>query len=718
MTRSVPASTRSSCRAIPTAQPAAIIEFFARDRAPPESAGATGAFTNCSSPMNDTGREHLGSGEGPSEGQMNIKTLAAGGAALLAVAAAAIYGVDAYAEREAGAQVEASFAHLPRSIEGRHGAVSYSILRDRLVLADVAIDVPDQWFRSLHAARVEVTGLNHGFLAALLSRAWGQGEDAWTAGAVVASTVEYDLANGVHQAADRVVVNDPRITLAGAAPPEQWTLAQWLAALSWSSGEATNFRATLEAAPGSIGFSTGAGSRAFGELKAGRLAGVIDRGLAWEEVLPDFGKLHLDIGEARANGIDLLALDKIFDPASYRDDQRDPAFLALCDDISLAKVTMTIAGPSTVALALDDASVVGFKMRQLPFPPNAPPTDPTSEQSFDLLRSVALGSMTLDKMTLTSPEEAESALGFDRLAVRFDDKNHAEIANLKVKSPDTSLVLGSMQLDGLAVRFPEKLLGALNISDSPDAPPPARPAVFLEHYELSDLVFQHKTVGELSLKSLTLGMTGSIDQPTGGSFALQRLGVDLATVAQNPGAAMLGTLGYGQVFFEAQGNAAYDADARTIDSHLSFGAPEMGTLRLSYRLGNYDLDWRSGDTGTLIEQAMDVALQGFEFRYDDASLADHVIDAMAAQAGQPSAAMRQSFVTTLEQEKSAHAGELLVVSALDAALDFVVKPTSIRLAAQPAKPVTLGQLSQLGLSKPNDLMMLLGVTVDRPQPNQ
>jgi hypothetical protein len=647
---------------------------------------------------------------------MNIKTLAAGLAALLAIAAAAIYGVDAYAQREASSQVEATFAHLPGSMQGRHGAVSYSVLGDRLVVTDVGIDAPDQWFRSLHAAHVEVNGLNHGFLRALLSRGWGQGDEAWSAGAVVASNVDYDLANGLHQAVEQVVVNDPRLDLAGAAPLDQWSLAQWIAALSWRSGEAVNFNASLESSPGGARFATTAGRRTFAELKAGRLAGVVDQGLVWDGTMPDLGKLHLEISEAHTNDLDLLAWDKIFDPSNYRDDQSDPSFLALCGDVSLAKVALTLEGASTLALTLDGASVAGIKMRQLPFAPNAPPAQLTPEQSLDLARAMSLGAIEIEKLVLTSPQEPDSAIGLDRLAVKFDDKNHAEITNLSVKAPDAGFLLGSMQMDGLVVRLPEKLLSAVNSAEGKT--PSSPPGFFVEHYELTDVSLQYKAVGEISLKDLTLGMSGSIDSPTGGTFEMQRLGVDLSTIARNPGAEMLAMLGYGQVFFDAHGDAAYDAGAKTIESHFSLGAAEMGTLSLAYGLGNYGIDWDSGDTGALIEQAMGMALMGFEFRYDDASLADHVIDAVAAQAKQPPAAMRQSFVTMLEQEKSAHAGEPLVVNALDAAIDFLVKPTSIRLTAHPPRPVTFGELSQLNAPQPNDLMTLLGVTVDRPQPVQ
>ncbi|HEX7967886.1 MAG TPA: hypothetical protein VF502_06680, partial [Stellaceae bacterium] len=83
---------------------------------------------------------------------MNIKKLAIGGVAAIALAAGAVYGVNLFAQREAEAQVEASFAHLPPGLQGKHGAVSYSILVDRLAIADIALDAPGQWLTSVRAA--------------------------------------------------------------------------------------------------------------------------------------------------------------------------------------------------------------------------------------------------------------------------------------------------------------------------------------------------------------------------------------------------------------------------------------------------------------------------------------------------------------------------------------------------------------------------------------
>ena len=93
--------------------------------------------------------------------------------------------------------VAAAFGILVTGVPIAHAVVIDS--------TDIAIDVPDQWFRSLRAARLEVTGLNHGFVRALLSRAWGQGEEAWSASAVRSDPIGRRLTTSMASAAHRRV---------------------------------------------------------------------------------------------------------------------------------------------------------------------------------------------------------------------------------------------------------------------------------------------------------------------------------------------------------------------------------------------------------------------------------------------------------------------------------------------------------------------------------
>lgn len=646
---------------------------------------------------------------------MNIRRLAIGGGAAVALAAGGMYGVNLFAQREAEAQVEASFARLPPGLHGKHGAVSYSILGDRLTIADVALDAPGQWLTSIRAARIEASGINHGFFGALLSRGWGSGDGGWSVGSIAADAVNYDMAGGYRQSIERIVLNDPRLDLSNGTPMEQWSWAQGIAALSLSSAEATNFHAEAEQQASGVSFTMSVASRSFSGLSAGRLVSVTDKKLAWDATLPQFGKMHVEVAEAHASAVDLLAMEKIANPANYREGERDPTFYTLCGDTGLSQLTATLEGKGpALSISLDGFSMSGIKMRQWPFPPSASPSPPTREQSLALLKSFGLDGLVVDKLAVTSPQIASTSLGLSRFALKLGDKDrvdHAEIAELSVKTPDTGFTLGTFQLDGLTLRLPEGLF----TTEPQNWSTLSMPRLFLERYRLADVVFQDKTVGEISLKELTTTMTGDIDKPTGATLEMQGLTVDFAAIARNPMTRMLAGLGYGQVVFEAHGAAAYDTEAKTIDlSRLSFGAPEMGMLSLAYRVGNYPFDLKMAESSAMAQQFMGVAIEGFELRYDDASLAERVLALMAKGSNRPPSEVREGFIAALDQVKRAHAGEPLVADALDTVIGFVREPKSIRVVAKPRQPVTLARLAELQ-AQPNEMLAALGVAVDRPQ---
>jgi hypothetical protein len=431
-------------------------------------------------------------------------------------------------------------------------------------------------------------------------------------------------------------------------------------------------------------------------------------------------KMHLEIAEMRAEDIDLLAIDKMFDPVNYGDPnggsgawRRDPAFYTLIGNAGLSGVTVSVDVPVVpVTVSLDRLAVSAVKMRQWPFPPTAPPLLPDADQTLDLLQSFSLGGVELKQLAVT-PQSIliPGSFVLGDFAVKFAPGRleHAEIDGLVLKGPGMSFALGAFQLDGLVVRLPD------GFRFDPLAwlgNPPGLPRVFFDRYRLSDLAIQYPLFGEHSLKELTATMAGSLDRPTRGTFDLTGLAVDFGALASfEP----IAKFGYGKVTFESHGEAAYDADARTADlKSLSVGAPEMGKLSMSYRLGNYPTDWATKSADEMQQIAMDIVIARAEARYDDASLVDHLITLVAGQSGRTPAATRQSAIDWLEEQKTAYADGPLVQDALEAAIGFLRTPKSIRIVVTPPSKVTIGELSRLGDPQPNDVLELLGVKVDRP----
>jgi hypothetical protein len=638
--------------------------------------------------------------------------------AALLLGGAAVFLLGRVAQREAERQVDAFFAQLPLGAKGTHGAVSYSVLGDRLAVADVAVTVPSQWLRDLHATRVEVDGLNHGFIGALLSRRWGSADGSWSVSAIALDNFDYEMDGGFHQSAERLALDEPRLEIAATTPVERWSLAQWIAALSVTRGDARNMRVWGDGTAHLGRLDARAASRSFAGLKAGHLASLVDKAVIADVELPAGQKFHVAAIEIRAKDLDLAAMEKIFNPANYGGGQpRDPAFYSIYGGLSASGVEMSLDGtPAAMKLSLDGFALAGLKMRQLPFAPNTLPLKSDAAAGVELLRCFAIDSIELNKLAVALPADKDTTFSLRRVAVKagtVSQIEHAEILDLAVAVPETSLTLGAAELDGFTLRLPEEFLH-LDRSDW-TARPSALPRLFFERYRLADLVLRNPAVGEISLKELTSALTGTIDRPVGGTLEMQQLGIDFATLAKLPSARLLAKLGYGKVFFEAHGAASYDVDAKAVElKRLSFGAPEMGTLSMAYRIGNYP--WAEATMGTdaLLQRMMDMAIERFEFRYDDASLAERLVGLIAAGMGQTAESLRHMAFDVLDQQKKAHAAEPHVLAALDVVRSFVEKPTSLRLVAAPPQPVSIREFEALGVREPEAIMATLGVTLDQP----
>jgi hypothetical protein len=286
---------------------------------------------------------------------------------------------------------------------------------------------------------------------------------------------------------------------------------------------------------------------------------------------------------------------------------------------------------------------------------------------------------------------------------------HGELRGLGLKGPAMGFTLGALELDGVVLRLPDGF---------PFDPvhwltnPPGMPRVFFERYRLADVSVQYPRLGEHSLKEMIATMGGAIDKPTGGTFDMTGLAIDLGALASlQP----IGKLGYGKVVLESHGQAVYDTEAKTAElTGFSFGAPEMGKLSLGYRLGNYPVDWPTMSAEAIQQALTQVVINGAELRYDDASLVDHVIALIADNTGKTAAETRQAAIDRLAAEKAKYADGSLAAGALDELVGFLQSPKSIRVVVKPPSKVTVGELSRLGEPQPNELMELLGVTVDRP----
>jgi hypothetical protein len=642
---------------------------------------------------------------------MTKRRMAIGLGVVVLLTGGGLAGAAIYASRQADRQAQLVLAQLPPGVHAKHGAASYSLLGNRLMVEDVAFEVRTPWLRDMHVARMTVEGLNHSLWDRLLGNA------GFSAAAIILDTIDYDIEGGFHQSIERATLTAPRLDHAAGTPVQEWSLAQWLAAFSLASAEASNLHSAGADPATGAKLEFRVASRRLSGITAGRLAAEVDEKIVGDLDLDQVVKLHVELAEARVDDVDLLGLDKIFDPANYGEADaaswvRDPAFYTLLGTLTLSGLTVSVdAAAVPLTISLDRLSLGGMKMRQWPFPPTTPPPNPSAEAALDLLQSVSLDSIELKQLAMT-PQSPILPFSFalGELVVKTGPGRleHGEIDALAINGPGMKLTLGALQLDGLVIRLPEGFrfdpLGwAIN--------PPGLPHAFVERFRLADVSIRYPLLGEHSLKELSASMAGTIDAPTRVTLDMTQLAVDFGALVAVP---LFNKFGYGKVNFDSHGEAIYDTGSKSVAFKSTFGAPEMGQLSLAYRLDNYPKDWATGSAEAMEKIVMGIAIEGGELRYDDASLVDHILTLVADETGATAAATRQSAFDMLAEQKASYADDPLVQDALDAVIEFLRAPKSIRVVVKPPSPVTIGELYRLGEPEPNDLMELLGLKVDRP----
>lgn len=642
---------------------------------------------------------------------MTKRTLAIGLAVVALLAGGGFSGALLYASRQGERQAELVLAQLPPGATATHGAISYTPLANRLTIEDLTLDLRLPVVSEVHVARVTVDGLNRGLWALVL----GRSPDGVAARSVVLEQIAYDMEGGLHQSIERASLIWPRLDPVGGASPQ--TLAEWLAALSLTSAEATNLHIVSTDRASGVTFDMTTATRRLSTVTHGHLAGLADEKIVADLGLSPTENAHFEIAEATSDDVDLLGYEKILNPANYGESggswERDPAFYTLAGSLALSGLAVSVTSPpAEVTVSLERLSMGQCKMRQPPFPLGAATgLPPDAGAMADLLQSFSVGAVEIKQLAVTPKSgliPGSFALG--NFALRMGDGriDHFELGDLAIKSPGMTLALGALQLDGLAVRLPagfrfDPLAWAAN--------PLALPRAFVERFRLADVLLQIAGVGEHSLKDLTATMAGTLDGPTGATLDMTQLAVDFGALNAFP---PLDKLGYGKVNFGAHGEAIYDTAAKTVAVKSRFGAPEMGELTLAYRLGSYPDDWTSDSAEALEKVVMAVAVERAELRYDDASLVDHLFQLWAASAGETAAAARQQALDRLDELKATYRDAPRAREALEAATAFLRAPKSIRAVAEPPSPVTIGELYRLNEPDPDDVMELLGLKVDRP----
>lgn len=593
------------------------------------------------------------------------------GLGVVVIVAAAAVGVTFYAQAWAVRQVDAILAQAPIT-KASHGAVAYVLWRGEITVEDVTVETSLPDIVEAHAARFEIEGIGPLAFAS-------QAADL-SASAIRLDRPEGRDRDGRHWSLAALTLDEPKLR----APATLATTDDFIRQLSFKR---------LAARDSQVWYGEGDHDRTFENLTLdtlveGRLGTLTVTKFVADvpnAELPD-RKTHMEISEVRVGGVDIVALRQAFDGAA----QAQAAIHTLAGDIVLSGVAIR---DGTTTLTIDRAAASEVRL----YGTERPRAGASADSGAFLLRSIGFDELELKKLAI----EQSSGTG-----------GHATIGQLTIEGVQPGHV-GKMEIGDAALDFASSatatvakfsLAGVVyppsSVSD------PLTPRIFLEQLELADAAVTWGPVGSTSIKSLTMAMTGPAEQPRAMSVMAKEHRVTSVWLAP-----MLKKLGYDQALFDWQITGAYDPDRATGESHIALAAPSAGTLSVAAFFSNVPAPSRTADTAARMQHMLEMAVDRFEIRYDDASLVDRLMGLYATMTKRDVEAVRGDLIAqvqTLRKQIPAPAGAKLDY---DGIIAFLRTPRTLTLTAAPPRPVPLGALSAMKALKTEDQVKMLGVSV-------
>jgi len=217
-------------------------------------------------------------------------------------------------------------------------------------------------------------------------------------------------------------------------------------------------------------------------------------------------------------------------------------------------------------------------------------------------------------------------------------------------------------------------------------------------------------VGEITVESVELRDLDAAGQvPEHIDLAVRGIEARLDD-AVSPVAGFLVPLGYDRLRVDLDYAYAFDPATNVLRVEgVRVAAQDMGTITVSAELGGVPPEAMTNPMlGAMAEE--EVTLQGLELRYEDASLADRLLEMAARDEGLSTEEMRSQLIEAIQVETRT-AGDRLTKEVLKAIQDFLAEPGTLRVVAEPPEPVKLSTLESLD-DDPDKVRALLGLRVE------
>lgn len=293
------------------------------------------------------------------------------------------------------------------------------------------------------------------------------------------------------------------------------------------------------------------------------------------------------------------------------------------------------------------------------------------------------GKIEVRTLTLTKPDVVEGALTADELVA----------ANVKLtQTQDPTIVtVASVEFTNLRAH-----------------PTTAAAPAKTPHFDTAAVTDVVGTSGDTTLFSVASvaleagNYMGDIPRAVG----LDVQGASASTSVLGEAAPSLTELGYDKIEVNITAAGTWDPDGAVLSvDELTLESVDMGSLSASLVLG--------GATAALVDRlngatpdhtvANDLTLETASLTYEDASLAGRILDQQAKAVGQDRAAFAEQISAALPLMLSMIGNPGFQEKLANAASMFLKDPKNITISVEPAKPLPLARIMEIGQTAPNTL---------------
>jgi hypothetical protein len=609
------------------------------------------------------------------------------GVAAFAAIAGIGYAVLVYPEHKARATVDRAIATLPPGWTGRYGGLSYSLLKQQLVLTDVTLA---RDATRVTASQVSLTG--------------AEGEPGGQFQFHEASMVGVTLHDG---AGDTTVRSVDAIEFGGDLSGITQTIAK--AEPAEAVLALPHLLRAKRVAISDIKETQGPDTSSIARLVIDDLGhGVIGR-LAVEDLRSSAQGSTVAVAKSTLGGTDVEALQAVFDPASYASGQKSRSdSRQLLRSVDMTSVD--IGGPTT-QLHLDALQLSAFRGRPFALAPIAAnasdgrfAADVASALSLDnlALRGMRISNTTTGGVVVLRTFElngyfggklASAKLGGLELTTQQPQPLKAALSAFELRGTDLSRWLKLIVETGPAA--------AMTHSNG---------AIELPYATAKDLqIGAANSVSPIRLDSFSSEATYEDGQATNSKGSIKGLEIPLDGLKMPPQqTAEFRGMQISRLVINVEAASRWQpAEKRLLIDGFNFGLDGLGALDLTASVKGVDPDRFTPET--MADALQGLSFERLELHYHDASLVDRIIAMNASQASLRPDQFRANFI----QQQEASAAQMQqdapeAAQALRQVIEFLRHPKTLVLTCAPAQPVTIAAIQA---AQPAQLPKIIGLRV-------